>query len=67
MWITPCNPFPELCRREGTTRGIVYHQQQNSVGVQPTTGLFCLLSSFIPSYATLTRGYQYLTPSEFFC
>ena len=55
-WIT-------LCKRSATQGNAIPSLIPNSVGVQPATGLVSL-PSFTPRYATLTRGYQYQTPSE---
>ena len=58
-WITPCKQ---------AQLGVAA-RPNNSVGVQPTTGLFVRVH-FVPRAATLSgvaRGYPRLSPTDFFC
>jgi hypothetical protein len=61
---TNMNNPEQVQRSSGTNRTPQYHR--NYVVVQPTTGLKGTLPSIPRVTLSLTRGYLYLIPSEFF-
>ena len=59
-WITPC--------KRSAARGYEYTVPNNSVGVQPTTGLLLGRVHFVPRATPLSgvaRGYPSLSPTDF--